>query len=58
MKVFGGGHELSHFNLWVFILDLLETVVGCRKLRSFQGTLVNLSVLLEKPDIKYPTRPS
>ena len=39
-------------------LILLETVVGCRKLRSFQGTLVNLSVLLEKPDIKYPTRPS
>ena len=28
-------------------------VVGYKKLRSFQGTQANLSVLLEKPDITY-----
>ena len=31
----------------------LEIVVVYKKVRSFQGTKVNLSVLLEKPDIKY-----
>ena len=31
----------------------LEIVVGYKKVRSFQGTKVNLSVLLEKPDITY-----
>ena len=31
----------------------LEIVVGYKKVRSFQETQVNLSVLLEKPDITY-----
>ena len=34
-------------------LALLEFVVVFKKLRSFQGTQVNLSVLLEKPGITY-----
>ena len=34
-------------------LVLLEIVVGYRKLEKFQGTHVNLSVLIEKPDITY-----
>ena len=34
-------------------LVLLEFVVVFKKLRRFQGTQVNLSVLLEKPGIKY-----
>ena len=33
---------------------LLEIVVCYKKLRSFQGTQVNLSVLLEKLDISNP----
>ena len=32
----------------------LEVAEGYRKLRSFQGTQVNLSVLLEKPDVTFP----
>ena len=31
----------------------LEIIVGFKKLRIFQRTKVNLSVLLEKPDITY-----
>ena len=31
----------------------LEIVVGYKELRSSQGTQVNLSVLLEKPEITY-----
>ena len=31
----------------------LEIVVGFRKLRSFQEAQVNLSVILDKPDITY-----
>ena len=34
----------------------LEIVVGYKKLRSLQGTKVNLIVLMEKPDIRYPSR--
>ena len=41
---------------WYSYLVSLEIVVGYRKLRSFQGTKVNLSVLLEKLDITYPSR--
>ena len=41
-------HKLSHFNSY---LISLETVTGrYRKLRSFQETQVNLSVLLEKTE--------
>ena len=36
----------------------LETVVIYWKLRSFQETQVNLSVLLEKPDITFASRHS
>ena len=36
----------------------LEIVLGYNKLRSFQGTQVNLSVLLEKGDVTYPLRDS
>ena len=36
----------------------LETVIGYRKRRGFQGTQVNLGVLLEKPVITYPSRNS
>ena len=34
----------------------LETVIGYRKLRSLQETQVNLRVLLEKPDVTYPSQ--
>ena len=34
----------------------VEIVVGYRKLRGSQGTQTNLIVLLEKPDITYPSR--
>ena len=47
--------KLSQFNSRVFILLSLVIVVGYGKLRRFQGTQVNLSVLLEKPDITYPS---
>ena len=36
----------------------LETVLGYRKLRSLQETQVNLRVLLEKPDVTYPSQNS
>ena len=39
-------------------LILVETAIGYRKRRGFQGTQVNLGVLLEKPDITYPSRNS
>ena len=39
-------------------LNSLEIAVGYRKLRRFQETQVNLSVLLEKLDIAYPFRNS
>ena len=48
-------HSDSHFSSY---LVLLEIAVGYRKLRSFQGTQVNVSVLLEKLDITYPSRNS
>ena len=51
-------YKLSQFNSRVFILDLNEIVIGYKKLRSFQGTQVNLSVLLEKTDISYQSRNS
>ena len=41
-------HEYSY-------LILLEIIVGYRKLIRFLGTQVNLSVLLEKPHITYPS---
>ena len=44
-------HEKSY-------LISLEKVVGYKKLSSFQETQVNLSVLLENPDITYPSRNS
>ena len=37
---------------------LYLTVVGHRKLRRSEETQVNVSVLLEKPDITYPSRNS
>ena len=42
-------HEYSY-------LISFETFVGYRKLRNFQRTHSNLSVLLEKPGITYPSR--
>ena len=34
----------------------LEIVVGYKKLRNLQGTKVSLIVLMEKPDIRHPSR--
>ena len=53
---FEGIRRWPVINLVTFIhgysyLVSLEIVVGYKKLRSFQGTQVNLSLLLEKPDI-------
>ena len=51
---------INLFNLiheYLFLISL-EIVVGYRKLRRFQGTQTNLSVLLEKTDITYPSRNS
>ena len=45
--------KLIHFDSQVF--HSLETDVVVRELRRFQGTQVNLSVLLEKLDITYPS---
>ena len=39
-------------------LILIEIAVGCRKLKSFQETQVNLNGLLDKPGIRYPARNS
>ena len=46
-------HKLSHLIRRYSYPVSLEIVVGYKKLRSFQETQVNLSVLLEKPDITY-----
>ena len=51
--IFGGMPGWPVINLVSLIHDysyliLVEIVVGYRKLRSFQGTQLNLSVLLEK----------
>ena len=54
--IFGGIQRWPVTNVVTLIhrysyLSSLEIVVGFRKLRSFQGTQVNLSVLLEKLEI-------
>ena len=36
----------------------LETVVGYRKQKCFKETQVNLGVLLEKPDVTFPSQNS
>ena len=43
---------------WYSYLILLKIVVRYRKLRRYQETHANVSVLLEKPDIPYPLRNS
>ena len=57
--IFEGIRQWPVINLVTLILRYsyllsLEIVVGYRKLRSFQGTQVNLSVLLEELDTTYP----
>ena len=42
---------------YLFLISL-EIVAGYRQLRRFQGTQTNLSVLLEKTYITYPSRNS
>ena len=46
-------HEVkfTHFNSRVFILDFTWNCGEVQEAKKFQGTQVNLSVLLEKPDI-------
>ena len=57
--IFEGIRQWPVINLVTLILRYsylvsLEIIVGYRKLRSFQGTQVNLSVLLEELDTTYP----
>ena len=61
--IFEGIRQWPFINLVILIhgysyLILLEVVVGYRKLRNFQGTQVNLRMLLVKLDITYPSRNS
>ena len=56
LRLFGSG--LSNLIQGYLYLISLETVIGYRKRRGFQGTQVNLGVLLEKTVITYPSRNS
>ena len=47
--------KLSHFNSRVFIFDFTWNCCKLQGAKKFQGTQITLSVLLEKPDITYPS---
>ena len=51
-------HKLSHLNLRVFTIDFTWNFCKLQETKNFQGTQVNLSVLLEKPNIMSQSRNS